>query len=58
MRLLELKKKTSEKGQAMVEYAIIAAGILVGVVVINSILVPALNTFYELIAFILSYPIP
>lgn len=47
-----------ENAQAMVEYAVVAGGIVAGVLTINAIILPPLNNFYRLISLMLSLPIP
>ncbi|MCP4714759.1 MAG: hypothetical protein GY868_06540 [Deltaproteobacteria bacterium] len=46
------------QGQAMVEYAIVAAGVVLGVLFINALIIPQLNDYYELIANIVRLPAP
>ncbi len=45
-------------GQAMTEYAIVAAAVVVGVIAINSLIIPPLNDLFELIAIVVSLPFP
>lgn len=47
-----------EEGQAMTEYAIVAAAVVAGVLTINAVVIPPLNALYELIVEVVSLPIP
>jgi hypothetical protein len=47
-----------QKGQGMTEYAIVAAALVAGAITTNSLIIPALNDLYELIACMLSIPFP
>lgn len=48
----------NERGQAMVEYVIVAGAVLFGVLTISALLIPPLNEFYTLITDVVSLPIP
>jgi len=54
----EMQFFDQEPGQAMVEYAIIAGGVAIAFFAFNLTIIPHLNDFYELIAKMLSLPIP
>lgn len=47
-----------ENAQAMVEYVVVAGGVVAGVLTINTIILPPLNKFYMFISLMLSLPIP
>jgi Flp pilus assembly pilin Flp len=47
-----------ERGQGMVEYVIVTAYVIAGVIAINAFIVPPLNDLYELIANVASLPFP
>jgi hypothetical protein len=47
-----------QTGQGMTEYAIIAAALVAGAITTNSLIIPALNDLYELMACMLSIPFP
>lgn len=49
---------SNERGQAMVEYVIIATAVVAGVLALNGLLVPPLNELYTLITDVVSLPIP
>ncbi len=53
-----MKLLIKENGQALVEYVVVSLGVLIGIFTINKYMLPALNTLYDLIAYILSLPIP
>ena len=46
------------KGQGMTEYAIVGAALVAGAIATNSLVIPAINDLYELMADILSIPFP
>ncbi|MEJ2640801.1 MAG: hypothetical protein P8010_14605 [Desulfosarcinaceae bacterium] len=48
----------NERGQAMVEYVIVAVAVLAGVLVMNALLVPPMNELYNFITDVVSLPIP
>jgi hypothetical protein len=48
----------SERGQAMVEYVIVALAVLGGVLALNALLVPPMNELYVFITDVVSLPIP
>ncbi len=48
----------NNNGQAMTEYAIVAAAVVVGALTINALIIPPLNDLYELIAIVVSLPFP
>ena len=48
----------NERGQAMVEYVIVAVAVLGGVLALNALLVPPMNELYEFITDVVSLPIP
>jgi hypothetical protein len=52
------KELGNERGQAMVEYVIVAAAVITGVLTINALLLPPLNEFYVLMTDVISLPIP
>ena len=45
-------------GQGMTEYAIVGAALVAGAIATNSLVIPAINDLYELMADILSIPFP
>ena len=47
-----------QNGQGMTEYAIVAAALVAGAITTNSLIIPALNDLYELMAGMLSIPFP
>ncbi|MFN2303744.1 MAG: hypothetical protein ACK2TV_08440 [Anaerolineales bacterium] len=47
-----------ENGQGMTEYAIVGAALVAGAIATNSLVIPAINDLYELMADILSIPFP
>ncbi len=42
----------------MVEYIVIAAGVVLGAIATNSLIIPPLNDLYELMACMFSIPFP
>jgi Flp pilus assembly pilin Flp len=48
----------NERGQAMVEYVIVAVAVLGGVLALNGLLVPPINELYVFITDVVSLPIP
>jgi hypothetical protein len=55
-RLLTIHER--ENGQGMTEYVVVAAAIVAGTIMINSIVIPPLNDLYEMISTMLSIPFP
>ena len=49
---------SEERGQAMVEYVIVATYVVAGVIAINAFIVPPLNDLYTLIANVVALPYP
>jgi hypothetical protein len=45
-------------GQGMTEYSIIGVALVAGAITTNSLVIPAINDLYELMAGILSIPFP
>ncbi len=58
--MIDLIWKTNKKqeGQGMVEYIVIAAGVVLGAIATNSLIIPPLNDLYELMACMFSIPFP
>ncbi len=47
-----------EQGQGMAEYAIACGAVVLGMVTINSLIIPPLNDLYELMANMICIPFP
>lgn len=45
-------------GQGMTEYSIVGAALVAGAIATNSLVIPAINDLYELMAGVLSIPFP
>lgn len=60
MAMIDFIKRTNRNhnGQGMVEYAIVAAAIVLGAIATNSLIIPPLNDLYELMAGMFSIPFP